>query len=156
MSDSLWLHRLQHTRLLCPSLSPGVCLDPCPPSQLGYLTICHPLLLLPSIFPSIRFFSNESRGQSIGVSALASVLLMNNQGWFPLGLIGWISFLSKGISRVFSSTTIQKHQFFIIQHFILSNSHIHKWLLEKPKLWLDGPLLEKQCFCCIIYCLSWP
>ena len=77
----------------------------------NHLILCCPLLLLPSVFPSIRFFSNESGGQSIGVSALASVLLMNNQGWFPLALISWIFFLSRGILRVFSSTTIRKHQF---------------------------------------------
>ena len=80
------------------------------------LILCHPLLLLPSIFPSIRVFSNESLfasgGQTIGVSASASVLPMNIQYWFPLGMTGWISLQSKGLSRVFSSTTVQKHQFF--------------------------------------------
>ena len=83
--------------------------------------LCHPLLLLPSIFPSIRVFSNESvlciriyniQYQSIGVSGSASVLPMNIQGWFPLGWTGWISLQSKGLSNVFSNTTVQKHQFF--------------------------------------------
>ena len=98
----------------------------------NHLILCHPLLLMPSIIPSIRVFSNESflmtlmlfasGGQSIGVSA--SVLPMNIQDWFPLGLTGWISLLSKGLSRVFSSTTVQKHQFFGIQLSLWSNSHI--------------------------------
>ena len=83
----------------------------------NHLILCRPFLLLPSIFPSIRVFSNElalitSAGQSIEASALASVLPMNIQDWFPLGLTGWISLQSKAISRVFSDTTVQKHQFF--------------------------------------------
>ena len=82
----------------------------------NHLILCHPFLLLPSIFPSIRIFSNELvlciRWPNIGVSASASVLLMNIQDWFPLGLTGWISLQSKGLSRVFSNTTVQKHQFF--------------------------------------------
>ena len=82
----------------------------------NHLILCHPLLLLPSIFPSIRVFSNKSvfasGGQSIGASASASVLPMNIQDWFPLGLTGLISLQSKGLSRVFSNTTVQKHQFF--------------------------------------------
>ena len=85
----------------------------------SHFILCHPLLLPPSIFPSIRVFSNESvlfiRCQSIEVSALLSVLLMNIQDWFSLGLTGWISLLSKGLSRVFSNTTVQKHQFFSAQ-----------------------------------------
>ena len=94
-----------------------------------HLILCCPLLLLPSIYPSIRVFSNESilhiSGQSIGVSASTSVLPMNIQDLFPLGWIGWISLQSKGLSRVFSSTTVQKHQFFRIQCSLESNSHIH-------------------------------
>ena len=97
-----------------------------------HLILWHPLLLLPSIFPSLRVFSNESGGQRIGVSASASVLPMNIQGWFPLGLTGVISLQSKGLSRIFSSTTVQKYQFFSAQLFLWSNSHIHIWLLEKP------------------------
>ena len=76
------------------------------------LILCHPLLLLPSIFPNIRVFSNESGGQNTGVSALTSVLQMNTQDQFPLGWTGWISLQSKGLSRIFSNTTVQKHQFF--------------------------------------------
>ena len=82
----------------------------------NHLILCHPLLLLPSVFPSIGVFSNESAfasaDQSIEVSASTSVLPMNIQDWFPLGLTGWISLLVKGHSRVFSNTTVQKHQFF--------------------------------------------
>ena len=111
---------------------------------------CHPLLsplLLPLIFPSIRISSNESalhiRWPSIGASASASVLPMNIQDWFPFGWTGWISLQSKGVSRVFSNTTVQKHQFFSTQLSLWSNFHIHSWLLEKPYLWLDGPLLAK-------------
>ena len=82
----------------------------------NHLILCHPLLFLPSILPSIRIFPNESvfasGGQSIRVSALASVLPMNIQGWFPLGLTGLNSLQSKGLSRVFSNTTVQKYQLF--------------------------------------------
>ena len=83
----------------------------------SHLILCRPLLLLPSIFPSIRVFSKVSQffasgSQSIGVSALASVLPVNIQDWFPLGWTGWISLQSKGLSRIFSNTTVQKHQFF--------------------------------------------
>ena len=100
----------------------------------SHLILCR--LLLPSIFPSIRVFSNESvlmatsGGQSIGASA--SVLPMNIQDWFPLGWTGLISLQSKGLSRVFFNTTVQKHQFFSAQLSLWSVSHIHIWLLEKP------------------------
>ena len=84
-------------------------------------------------------FSNDSvlciRWPSIGVSASASVLPMNIQDWFPLGWTGWICLLSKGLSRVFSNTTVQKHQFFSTQLSLQSNSHIHRWLLEKLDYW---------------------
>ena len=100
---------------------------------ISHLILCRPLLLLPPTPPSIRVFSNESwGGQSIGVSALASVLPMNTQDWFPLGWTGWIFLQSKGLSRVFSNTTVQKHQFFSSQLSSQSNSHIHTWPLEKP------------------------
>ena len=101
----------------------------------NHLILCHPLLLPPSIFPSIRSFLMSqflaSGGQSIGVSASASVLPMNIQDWFPLQLTGWISLLYKGLSRVFSNTTVQKHQFFAVQPSLWSNSHIDTWLLKK-------------------------
>ena len=121
VSDSLRPHGLQHVRLPCPSPSPRVCSNSCPLSQGCHPNIlsCLPLPLLPSIFPSIRFFSNESllciRCQNIGASALASVLPMNIQEWFPLGLTDLISLDSKEFSRVFSNTTVQKHQFFCAQ-----------------------------------------
>ena len=92
----------------------------------NHLILCHPLLLLPSTFPSIRIFSNESvlhiMWPSTGVSASASVLPMNIQDWFPLGLTGLISLQSKGLSRVFSNTTVQKHQFFNANLSLWSNS----------------------------------
>ena len=102
----------------------------------NHLILCHPHHLLPSIAPSIRVFSMSwlfsSGGQSIEASALASVLPMNIQNWFPLGLTGLISLQSKGLSRVFSSTTVQKLQFFSTQPSSWTKSHIHIWLLEKP------------------------
>ena len=100
-----------------------------------HLILCCPLLLLSSIFPSIRIFSNESvlhiRWPSVGTSASSSVLPMNIQDWFPLGLTGLISLLSKGLSRAFSNITVQKHQFFGPQLSLWSNSQIYAWLLEK-------------------------
>ena len=102
----------------------------------NHLILCHPLLLLPSIFPSIRVFPMSqlfaSGGQSIGVSASASVLPRNTQDWSPLEWTGWISLQSKRLSRVFSNTTVQKHQFFGAQLSSQSNSHIQTWPLEKP------------------------
>ena len=133
LSDSLRPHGLQHTRLACPSLSPRVCImtiESMIPSN--HLILCGPLLLLPSAsgsFQMSQFFT--SGGQSIGVSA-SSVLPMNTQDWSPLGWTVWISLQSKGLSRVFSNTTVQKHQFFSIQLSLESNSHIHTRLLEKP------------------------
>ena len=136
VSNSLRPHELQHARLPCSSPIPRVYSNSCPLSQWCHLILCHPLLLLPSIFPSIRVFSNESvlciRCQRIGVSASASVLPMNIQDWSPLGWTGWISLQSKRFSRVFSNTTVQKHQFFGAQLSSQSNSLIHTWPLEKP------------------------
>ena len=100
----------------------------------NHLILC-PRLLLPSIFPSIRVFSwvNSASGdQSTGASTSASVLPVNIKSWFPLGLTGLISLLSKGLSRVLASTTVQKHQFFGAQPSLWSKSHIHAWLLERP------------------------
>ena len=98
--------------------------------------LCHPLLLRLISFPESRSFQMSqffpSGAQSIGASALASVLSMNIQDWFPLGWTGWISLQSKGLSRVFSNTTVQKHQFFGAQLSLWSNSHIHTWVMEKP------------------------
>ena len=101
----------------------------------NHLTLCRPLLLCLQSFPTSGSFPVSqlfaSGGQSIGVSASALVLPMNIQDWFPLGLTSLISFLSKGLSRVFSNTTVQKHQFFNAQLSLWSNSHIHTWPLEK-------------------------
>ena len=97
----------------------------------SHLILCHPLLLLPLIFPSIRVFSNELalriRWPKCWASASAWVLPVNLQGWFPLGLTGLISFQSKGLSRVFLSTTVQKGQFFSTQPSVWTNSHIRTW-----------------------------
>ena len=93
-------------------------------------------------------------GQSIVVSTSASVLSMNTQDWFPLGLTDLISLQSKGFSRAFSSPTVQKHQFFSTQPPLCSSSHIHTWLLEKPWFWLDGPFLAKWHLWFLICCLG--
>ena len=106
----------------------------------SHLILCHPLLHQGS-FPMSQLF--PWGGQSIGVSASASVLPVNTQDWFPLEWTGCISLQSKGLSRAFSNTTIQKHQFFSTQLSSQSNSHIHTWPMEKPWPWLDGPLLAK-------------
>ena len=102
----------------------------------SHLILCRPLLLLPPNPPSIRVFSNEStlrmRWPKYWSSALASFLPMNTQDWSPLGWTCWTSLQSKGLSRVFSNTTVQKHQSFSAQLSSQSNSHIHTWLLEKP------------------------
>ena len=102
----------------------------------SHLILCRPLLLLPPIPPSIRVFPMSQLftwgSRSTGASASASVLPMNIQDWSPLGWTGWISLQSKGLSRVFSNTTVQKHWFFSTQLSSQSNSHIHTWPLEKP------------------------
>ena len=137
--NSLWPHGVQHSRLPCPSPSPGVCSNSCPLNRWCHPTISssvvsfsYSLQSFPGSgsFPMSQFFTSGS--QSIGASASASVLPMNIQDWFPLGWTGWISLQSKGLSRVFSNTTVQKHQFFGTQLSLWSNSHIPTWLLEKP------------------------
>ena len=122
VSDSLRPHELQHTRPPCPSPTPGVYPNPCPLSQWCHPTISSsvvPFSSCPQSFPASGPFQVsqlfESGGQIIGVSALTSVLPMNTQDWSPLGWTGWISLQSKGLSRVFSNTIVQKHQFFCIQ-----------------------------------------
>ena len=139
VSDSLWPHGLQHTRLSCPLLPPGVCSNSCLLSRWCHPTISSSVIPFSSClqsfpasgsFPMSQLFA--SGGQSIGASASAPVLPMNIQDWFPLGWTGCISLQSKGLSRVFSNTTVQKHQFFSAQSFSQSNSHIHTWSQEKP------------------------
>ena len=119
MSDSSQPHGLQHARLTCPSPTPRACLNSCPSSQWCHSTISSSVVPFSSrlqsfpasgSFPMSEFFAPG--GHSIGVSTSALVLLMNIQDWFPLGLTGWISLQSKWLSRVFSNTTVQKHQFF--------------------------------------------
>ena len=147
MSDSLQPHGLQHARLPCPSLSPGVCSDSCPLSPWCHPTISSsnvPLSSCLQSFPASGSFLMSwlfaSGGQN---SSLITILLINIQDWFPLGWTCLISLQSKELSRVFSNTTAQKHQFFSIQPSLWFNSHIHTWLLEKPQLWLRGPVLAK-------------
>ena len=139
MSHSLWPHELQHARLPCSSLSPGTCSNSCPLSQWCHTTISSsvaPFSSCPQSFPALGSFPVShlfaSGGQSIEASASTPVFPMNIQGWFPLGLTGLNSLLSKGCLRVFSRTTVRKYQFFGTQPSLWSNSHIHTWLLEKP------------------------
>ena len=139
MSNSFWPHGLQHIRLLCPSLSPRVCSTSCPLSQWCYLTISSSAApfsgYLQSFSASGSFLMSQLftlGGQSIGASASTSVLQWIFRVDF-LRLTGLISLQSNGLSRVFSSTAIQKHQFFGTQLSLWSNSHICIWLLEKPK-----------------------
>ena len=118
----------QHTRPPCPSPTPGVHPNSCPLSRWCHPTISSSVIpfCCPQSFPASESFQMSqffaSGGQSIRVSASASVLPMNTQGWFPLEQTGWISLLSKGLSRVFSSTTVWKHQIFSAQYFLWSNS----------------------------------
>ena len=139
VSNSLQPHELQHARPPCPSPTPGVHSNSRPLSQW-----CHPAISssvvpfssCPQSLPASESFPMSQLftwgGQSTGVLASASVLPMNTQDWSPLGWTGWISLQSKGLSRVFSNTTVQKHQFFSVQLSSQSNSHIHTWPLEKP------------------------
>ena len=110
----------------------------------SHLILCHPLLLPLSIFPNIRFFSNESalriRWPKYWSFSFSISPSNEHQDWSPSEWTGWISLQSKGLSRVFSNITVQKHQFFGAQPSSQSNSHIHTWPQEEPQLWLDGPL----------------
>ena len=138
VSDSLRPHESQHARPPCPSPSPGVHSDSHPSSRW-----CHPAISssvvpfssCPQSLPASKYFPVSQLfawgGQSTGASALASFLPKKSQGWSPSGWTGWISLQSKGLSRVFSNTTVQMHQFFGA-HSSQSNSHIHTWPQEKP------------------------
>ena len=132
-------HELQHARPPCPSPTPEVHSNSSPSSRWCHPAIsssvipfssCPQSLPASGSFPRSQLFA--SGGQSTGVSALASFLPKNTQGWSPLEWTGWISLQSKGFLRVFSKTTVQKHQFFGTQLSSQSNSHIHTWPLEKP------------------------
>ena len=139
VSDCLWPHKVQHTRAslsftISWSLLKLMSIESV--MQSNYFIPCNPLLLLSSIFPSIRVFSNEPvlhiRGPKYWSFSFSISPPMNIQDWIPLGLTGLISLQSKGLSRVFYNTTVQKHQFFCAQPSLQSKSHIHTWLLEKP------------------------
>ena len=145
MSDSLWPHALQHTRLPCPSPTPRACSNSCPSSQWCHSTISSSVVPISSCLqsfpasgslPMSKFLT--SRGQSIEFSASALVLPMNIQDWFPLGWTGLI-LLSQGLSRVFSNTAVQKHQFFGTQLYSPTLTSIHDYW----KKVLDGLLLAK-------------
>ena len=143
---TLWSAALQAS---LPFTTPGACSNSYPLSWRGHVTI------LPSVSPSHPAFNITqyesflmskhfaSGSQSIGAIASASVLPMSIKDWFPLGLMGMSSLQSKGLSRVFSNTTVQKHQFFGVQSSLWSNSHIPIWLLEKTELRIDGTLMVK-------------
>ena len=139
VSDSLWPNELQHTRPPGPSPTPRVYPNLPPLSWSWHPTISSSVVPFSSClqyFPASGSFQMSQLftwgGQSIGVSASASVLPTNIQDWSPLGWTGWIPLQSKGLSRVFSNTTVQNHQFFSAQLSSQSNSHIHTWPLEKP------------------------
>ena len=139
MSDSLWPHESQHARPPCSSPAPRVHSDSRPSSQwchpaiscsVGPFSSCLQSLPASKSFPMSQLFAGG--GQSTGVSALASFLPKKSQGWSPSEWTSWISLQFKGLSRVFSNTTVQKHQFFGAQLSSQSNSHIHTWPQEKP------------------------
>ena len=139
VSDSLRLHESQYTRPPCPSPTPGVHSDSHPLSQWCHPAISSSVVLFsscPQFLPASESFPMNQLfawgGQSTGVSASASFPPKNTQGWSPLEWTGWISLQSKGHSRVFSNTTVQKHQFFSAQLSSQSNSHIHTWPQQKP------------------------
>ena len=139
VSDSLRPHESQHARPLCPSITPGVHSNSCPSSRWCHPAIsssvvpfsaCPQSLPASQSFPMSQLFA--SGGQSTGVSASASFPPKKSQGWSPSEWTSWISLQSKGLSRVFSNTTVQKHQFFGAQPSSQSNSQIHTWPQEKP------------------------
>ena len=139
LSDSLWPHGLQHVSLPCPSPTPRACSNSWPSSQWCHSTISSSVIPFSSCLQSLPASGSFQMswlftwsGQRIGASALTSILLMKIQELIPLGLTGLISLQSKGLSRVFSSTTVWKHQFFGAQPSLGSNSHICSWLLDKP------------------------
>ena len=180
VSNSLRPHGLQHSRLPCPSLSPGACSNSCPLSQW-----CHPIISsfvapffsCPKSFPASGSFPMgrlfTSGDQSIGASASASALPMNIQGWFHLGLIDLVSLLPKRLSRVFSSTAVQKHQFFNAQPSLWSNSHpymttgktialtrrtfigkVMSLLLNAQSRFVTAFLLKSKCSFFVLFCFN--
>ena len=151
-SCTLWLCGLQHARLPCPSLSPRVCSNSCPlspwchptiSSSVTHFSFCPLSFQVSGSLAVIQLFTSGSQNIGAWASASSSVLAMNVQSWLPLGLTDLIPLLSKRLSRVLSSTTVKKHQFFVAQPSLWSNSHIHTWLLEKSRLGLHRPLSVK-------------
>ena len=149
VSHSLRPRGPQHAMLPCLSPSPGACSNSHPLNEWCHSNIsfsvdpfssCLPSFPVSGSFPMSWPFTSEGQG----IEASAWVLPMNPQGWIPLGWTGLISLQPRGLSRVFSNTTVQKHQFFGAQPSLWSNSYIHTWLLEKPQLWLYGPLTVWQ------------
>ena len=139
VSDSLQPHESRHARPACPSPTPGVHSNSCPSSQWCHTAISSsiiPFSSCPQTLPASESFPMSQpftwSGQSTGVSALASVLPKKSQGWSPLEWTGGTYLQTKGLLRVFSNTTVQKHQFFSAQPSSQSNSHIHTWPQEKP------------------------
>ena len=152
MSNSFWHHGLQHARFLGSPLSPGVCSNSCqlikgchPTTSSSVVTFSSCLQSFPGSGSFLMVWLFALGGQSTGALASASVLPMNIQSWFPLELTGLISLQSEGPSRVFSNTTVQKHQFFGTQTSLRPKLHIQTWVLEKTYLWLHGSLLAKSC-----------
>ena len=152
MSDSLWPHGLRHTRLPCPSPSPRACLNSGPLSRWFHSPILSsgiPFSSGPQSFPASRSFLMSwlftSGGQSTGASA--SVLPMNIQGWFPLGLIGLISLQSKGLSRVFSSTTDQRHQYYSAIKKKAFQSVLMRWVNVESVTQSEVHQKEKDEYC---------
>ena len=162
MSNSLWPHGLQHTRPPCLSPTPRPCSNSCPLSQWCHPSISSSVIPFSSClqsfpasgsFPVSHLFA--SGGQSIGVPASASVLSMNIQDWFPLGWTGWISLQPRGLSRVFSNTTVQKHQFFSTQLSLQSQlSHPYKTTGKTIPL-TRCVFVGKVMSLLFIYCLGW-
>ena len=160
MSDSSWPYGLQHTRLFLSStisrtLLKLMSIESVMPSN--HLILCCSLLLT-SVFLSIRVFSNESalhiKWPKYWGFSFTLVLPMNIQGRFPLGLTDLMSLLSKGPSRVFSTTTVRQHES-LSAHFLYGPTHIHTWLLKRPELWLYRPMLATWCLCFLIHCLGY-
>ena len=139
------------------------CSNSCPLSWWCHMIISSPAVPFSCLqpFPVSRSFPVSwffpSSGQSIGASVSPSVLPTNIQSWFPLGLTGLVSLLSRGLLGVFNSTAARRHQFFGAQLSLWSDSNIHTWLLEEPELWPQGPLSVEWCLCFLIHCLvlSW-
>ena len=157
----LWPHGLQHARPHCPSLSPRVCPSSCPLHQWCHTTMLSSVTLFSSCpqsfpesgtFPMSHLFASDD--QNTGASASASVLPVSIQGWSPLRLTGLFSLLSEGLSGVFSSTTVQRHQFFGVLPSLRSSSHNQPWPLGRPQPWLYGPLSAEQRLCFSTHCLG--